>query len=333
MTWIPPTQILTADPQHGVTTYARHIAEHVRSAYPLTALTDVPTAALADPEWLHLHFTDRLWGADAASAAASFEALAAHHKVIVTLHDVPQPSDGTNLDRRADCYHRVITAARGVVCNSWHEAELLREFTTPGVVPAVIPLPVQPLSTGEHPLELDGAVAILGFVYPGKGHERAIETVAELVAGELSTTPWVVALGRASAGHEADVEALVELATARGVTFATTGYLSDDELVRRARRVSVPVIAHDHVSASGSLASWISAGRRPIVIRNRYMEEMAALRPGTVTLVDSVDFSTAVAHALRHPETTWLEGGIDVSPMSRDTVERYLSYWASVMSA
>ena len=335
MTWTPPTQILTADPQHGVTTYARHIAEQVRTVFPLTALTDVPAATLSDPDWLHLHFTDRLWGADPVAAADAFERLAAHHRVIVTLHDVPQPSDGANLDRRVECYRRVIGAAKGVVCNSRHEAELLHEYTVPGARPAVIPLPVQPLSHGDRPFELDGAVAILGFVYPGKGHDRAIDTVSSVDVGEPgdSVAPWVVALGRASAGHEGDVAALSARAAARGVRFETTGYLSDEDLLARARGVSVPVIAHDHVSASGSLASWISAGRRPIVIRNRYMEEMAALRPGTITLVGADGFAAAVADAYRHPESTWLDDGVDLSPTSEDTVELYLSYWLSVMSA
>ena len=335
MTWTPPTQILTVDPQHGVTTYARHIAEHVRTVFPLTSLTDVPAATARDSEWLHLHFTDRLWGADPVAAADAVEKLAARHRVIVTLHDVPQPSDGANLGRRVECYRRVIAAARGVVCNSRHEAELLREYTVPSARPAVIPLPVQPLSHGDRPLELDGSVAILGFVYPGKGHDRAIDTVAGLdVDGSGdSVAPWVVALGRASAGHESDVDALTARAVTRGVRFETTGYLPDDELLARARGVSVPVIAHDHVSASGSLASWISAGRRPIVIRNRYMDEMAELRPGTITLVDADGFAAAVADAYRHPESTWLDARLDLSPTSADTVELYLSYWLSVMSA
>jgi len=335
--WTPPTLIVTADPEHGVTTYARQLAEQVRLVLPHTAVRGprLEVSPIGAPGWVHVHFTDRLWGADALSAAAAVEALAADYRVIVTLHDVPQYSDGTNLARRAECYRRVIAAAAAVVCNSEHEAELLREFTSAHAAPAVIPLPVQttaPLPVPEH---LDGAVAILGFVYPGKGHERAIDA-ASLVAvrpGVVHGRPRVVALGRASAGHEGDVDALRVSAHERGVSFEVTGYLSDDELVRRARHVSVPVIAHDHVSASGSLASWISAGRRPIVVRSRYMEEMAALRPGTVTLVDAVDFVDAVAAALQNPESTWLHSAVDVRPTTRDTVDQYLEYWQAVMSA
>ncbi len=58
-----------------------------------------------------------------------------------------------------------------------------------------------------------------------------------------------------------------------------TGWLDDADMAARAARVAVPVIAHRHVSASGSLASWVGWGRRPVAVRNRYVDEMAALRP------------------------------------------------------
>ena len=334
--WSPPAQVLTADPQHGVSTYARFLAHEVRDLIPHTRLHDAGAGfgpGFSSPGWIHLHFTDRLWGADALAAAAAVEALAGAHRVIVTLHDVPQASDGTHLRIRAEGYRRVIAAASGVVVNSRHEVELLREFTDPAVTAAVIPLPVHvPLAPppGSATSTLDGSVAILGFVYPGKGHDRAIDAVARIAPG-FHRVPDVIALGRASAGHEADVRSLQQHAAARGVRFETTGYLSDAELLRRSRQVSVPLIAHDHVSASGSLASWISARRRPIVLRSRYMQEMAALRPGTLTLVEPAELADAVAAALRDPASTWLDDNAEVRPTTGDTVEQYLDYWRAVM--
>ena len=331
--WSPPVQVVTADPQHGVSTYARFLAGEVRRLAPHTRLHDAGSA-LDESAWLHLHFTDRLWGADALSAAAAVEALAATHRVIVTLHDVPQASDGTRLGIRAEGYRRVIEAAAGIVCNSWHEAALLREFTHPLIDAAVIPLPVHvplaPAPRWRSPA-LDGSVAILGFVYPGKGHDRAIDAVARMASGQLRV-PDVVALGRASSGHEADVEVLRQRASTQGIRFEVTGYLSDAELLRRSRLISVPLIAHDHVSASGSLASWISARRRPIVLRSRYMQEMAELRPGTLTLVDPDELADSVVEALRNPASTWLDDDAEVRPTTRDTVEQYLDYWRTVMS-
>ncbi|MFB2580786.1 hypothetical protein ACEXQD_06015 [Herbiconiux sp. P15] len=347
--WAPPSLILTGQPEHGVSTYARHLAESVRASYPATELWD--TRAAGDgADWVHLHFTDRLWGSDAASAASAVEAVAAHHRVTVTLHDVPQPSDRQHLPRRAEAYRRVVRAASGVVCNSRHEAELLRRFTDEDATPVVIPLPVAAAHPFAVPELLEPAVAILGFYYPGKGHDRAIAAVAALLheeqlheeqlrehattsAPDRALRPKVMALGRASAGHERDLETLTERARRRGVVFEATGYLSDPELLRRSRQVAVPVIAHDHVSASGSLASWITAGRRPIAVRSRYMEEMAALRPGTIELVEGDDLPAAIAHALRHPRTTWLTGHESLHPTHRDTVDLYCTFWAETMHA
>ncbi|MCS5723063.1 hypothetical protein N1029_13765 [Herbiconiux sp. CPCC 203406] len=142
----------------------------------------------------------------------------------------------------------------------------------------------------------------------------------------------MVALGRASGGHEHDLERMRVRAARRGLRFEATGYLSDPELLRRARRVAVPVIAHDHVSASGSLASWISAGRRPLVVRSRYMEEMAELRPGTLTLVGPEDLAEGIARALADPASTWLTGDEPLHPTGRDAVELYCAFWAEAMA-
>ena len=183
--WAPPALVLTGQPEHGVSTYARHLAESVRAAYPTTELLSPRGAPGAD--WVHLHFTDRLWGADAASAAAAVEALAERHRVTVTLHDVPQPSDLRHLSRRAESYRRVVRAATGVVCNSHHEAELLRRFTASDAAPSVIPLPVAPAHPFAAPERLEPVVAILGFYYPGKGHDRAVAAVAALLHEERAT--------------------------------------------------------------------------------------------------------------------------------------------------
>lgn len=336
-----PTLILTGHPQHGVSTYARHLAESVRALHPSTELSaphlvasiGTRPAPAGEPDWVHLHFTDRLWGADAASAASAIEAIAAHRRVTVTLHDVPQASDGRHLPRRADAYRRVVEAAAGVVCNSHHEAGLLQQFTgpstRPGASPTVIPLPVAAAHPLTRPAELENTVALLGFYYPGKGHDRVLEAVGRL---EARRPPRVTALGRASAGHESDLERMRERAARRGLQFEATGYLSDPELLRRARGAAVPVIAHDHVSASGSLASWITAGRRPVVVRSRYMEEMAELRPGTLTLVDHEELAEGIARALADPASTWLSGREPLHPTARDAVELYCAFWETVMS-
>lgn len=326
-----------------MSTYARHLAESVHALHPSTELSGVHPAVASGPGdggWVHLHFTDRLWGADAESAAAAVEAIAAERPLTATLHDVPQPSDRLHFGRRAEAYRRVVAASSGVVCNSRHEADLLREFTSGEVSPTVIPLPVAAAHPFARPDELEHEVALLGFYYPGKGHDRVLEAVGRLTAAgapagpvaALAGPPRVVALGRASGGHELDLERMRVRAARRGLRFEATGYLSDPELLRRARTVAVPVIAHDHVSASGSLASWITAGRRPLVVRSRYMEEMEELRPGTLTLVGPEDLADGIARALADPASTWLSGDEPLHPTGRDAVELYCAFWAETMA-
>jgi len=333
----PPALVVTPDPQHGVTVLARRIASAVaaRTGRDAAVAPDALTGP-RPPARAHLHFTDRLWASSPEAAAERIVALAARVPLTVTLHDLPQPSDGArNLPRRSACYRAVVEAARGVVVNSEHEAALLAEHTVTGHAPRVVPLPVDLEPAPAVRPDPDGTAAVIGFVYPGKGHAELVEAVATLrhrgapgPAGSLG----VVALGRASAGHEAETDALVAEAAARGVELAVTGYLSDAVLLDRCRRASVPVAAHRHVSASGSVATWIAAGRRPLVPDARYSREMAALRPGTLTLFDGDDpeaLAAAVARAAADPSSTWLGPDAATAPGLADVAEAYLTWWAT----
>jgi hypothetical protein len=126
------------------------------------------------------------------------------------------------------------------------------------------------------------------------------------------------------------VTALAELAESLGVLFTVTGYLSDADLLDRARSTGVPVIAHEHVSASGSLATWIGAGRRPVVVRSRYMEEMAELHRGCLHLTDAEELAAALARALEDPATTWLDDDARPGPTTDEVAELYLAFWRGV---
>ncbi|WP_066039301.1 glycosyltransferase [Herbiconiux solani] len=335
----PPHLHITRDPRHGVTLYAQRLADALTSA----ELADHS----AGPGRIHLHFTDRLWGSDPESAADAIEEIARRGPVTVTLHDLPQPSDGMRgLARRARCYRRVVAAASGVVCNSRHEADLLARYTDPSIAPAVIPLPVdaEPLpattpppapapspttaSTRPRPHPTRSPrVSVLGYVYPGKGHDRTIRAVAA-----LDRWPRVVveALGRASDGHERDLESIRRIARHSAVALEVSGFLPDAELLARCRLADVPVIAHQHVSASGSLATWLGAGRRPLVLRSPYMEEMAELHRGALTLVSARDLPGAIGRALDDPGSTWLEGRASLGPTLAETAARYRSFWDAV---
>ncbi|MCS5716025.1 glycosyltransferase [Herbiconiux sp. CPCC 205716] len=314
------------DPRHGVTRYAQQLADALGAS-----------AGAGHPDRLHLHFTDRLFGADPAAAATAVESLAASGPVTVTLHDVPQPSDGADgLRRRSEAYGRVVRAAAGVVVNSEHELGLLRRHVGVGAFSsarvAVIPLPVDPAPVSSSPPSpLSGAadaaptVGVLGFVYPGKGHDRVIRAVAGLPGAVV-----VEVLGRASDGHERDLAALESLAGSLGVGFEVTGYLPDAALLSRSRTTTVPVIAHEHVSASGSLASWLGAGRRPVVVASPYMEEMAGLHEGALAVTTGEGLAAAIARALDDPASTWLDDGVRLGPDTAEVAGMYREFWRGV---
>ncbi|WP_218869496.1 hypothetical protein [Microbacterium sp. AK009] len=312
---------------HGVAVYGRQLGAAVAARQPGVQTIDVsdePALPAGSP--VHVQFTDRLWADSPESAAARFTALAARRPVTVTLHDMPQPSDGPrNLPRRRAAYAAVASAARAVAVNSEHELALLGASDIRPRSVVSIPLPVDiAAGTGpgrlDDPEPLDNTAGVLGFFYPGKGHDEAAQAAAQ--AGLTRMT----VLGRASDGHAADLEAFVRRAEALGVAVEVTGWLDDADLARRGRTVSVPVVAHRHVSASGSLATWVGWGRRPVAERNRYVDEMARLRPGTLHVTDPADLATAVRRAAGDPASTW--HGLHRVPFSlTEVADAYLSWW------
>ena len=253
---------------------------------------------------VHLHFTDRIFGRDALEASSHFAGLVGSRPMTVTLHDLPQVSDGRSFERRRQGYARVVAGARGVQVSSEHERRLLIdlwEAEGSGTLPpiAVVPLPVQqPVRWGPS-ASLAHQVAVLGFVYPGKGHIETLHALAD-----LPSAVSLVALGAASDGHDDLLLQLGAAAAEQGRSFECTGYLTDGELDARIDRAGVPVSAHTHISASGSINRWIGRGRRPIVTPGRYVSELADRAPWAVKVTH--DLPAAIAAALDDPASTWI---------------------------
>ncbi|MBC7725940.1 MAG: hypothetical protein H7146_14555, partial [Burkholderiaceae bacterium] len=325
-----PRLLLVGPDRHGVAIYARQLAAAVgrldaAAPAPLPVDPLAPEAAAftlrgtrgaplpGSP--VHLHATDRILGATPELAADWVEYLAGTAPVTVTLHDLPQPSDGVrNLPRRAESYRRIAGASSGVVFNSAHERALFAEYIgeePPGstVIPLPVVVPVAAPRQGRLALATTlRDIAVLGFLYPGKGHAEVLGAILELRAGpsQVRSDLGLLALGAVSPGSEHELTALRARAEASDIRFMVTGFLADAELERRARLAAVPVAAHRHVSASGSIGSWISAGRRPLVAASRYVDEMARLRPGTMTVYPEGGLAEAIRVALADPASTWL---------------------------
>lgn len=322
-----PRLLTAGDPADGVVRYAREVAgavaERTGRAVGLDALTQAGTPAVGGP--LHVNVTDRIWGANPEAAADRLQALAGAVPLTVTLHDLPQPSDGPQrLPRRAAAYRRIARAARGVVVSSAHEAALLLAIAD--VTAAVIPLPVHRQPALRARPEPDDDAVVLGFFYPGKGHAEVVTAVAALLTSDRAL--GVTVLGAASAGHAGELADLVADAARQGVRLTVTGHLDEARLLACARRAAVPVAAHRHVSASGSMNSWIAAGRRPLVPDGPYTREMEALRPGTLTRYPAEGLAAAIERARLRPDTTWLAADATLRPDLDDVAAAYVAWWA-----
>lgn len=334
------THLVVGPDEHGVTRYALacaravdgavvRVPHAVRPAHVADLLRRLPARGA-----VHLHLTDHLLGPTPDEAAAVVERLARRVRLTLTLHDLPQPHDGRAHAARARCYARAAVAARGVVVSSDHELGLLRVVLGEGEAAladrvAVVPHLVHPRLPDARtaPSSPSGAprdVVVLGFVYPGKGHEPALRALSG-----LDPDVGLVALGAAS-GHQHLVDELADRARRLGRRFTCTGWVPDDALADHLATAAVPLVAHEHVSASGSLGTWMSAGRRPLAPRNPYVDEVAARLPGAVDLV--TDLAAGVRAALADPARTWLADDVVLGPGAAEVgsrVEALTRRWAA----
>ncbi|GAB77868.1 Glycosyltransferase involved in cell wall bisynthesis [Austwickia chelonae] len=304
---------------HGVTRHAhtllaepalaRHRRIHLTDPSGLTCL---PTADLT-----HLHLTDHLVADSAEACADVIQRLAGHRHISLTLHDLPHPDDDpARYQRRARGYARMAAAAETVVVASRHEARLLQNCLPPGERPTpveVVPLPIPP-PTFPHPTPgrprrhphtgNNQDLVVLGFLYPGKGHVDVLETIAE-----LPPQIGMIALGAPSPGHTGLVEQLHRHASELGRRLLVTGHVPDRSLLEKLWTAGIPVAPHRQVSASGTLNTWIAAGRRPLAPASPYVTELLERNPDSILDygpgTDHTDLHEAATAALADPWLTW----------------------------
>ena len=282
---------------------------------------------------MHVHVTDHLLGRSPADAADVLDAVSARCEMSLTLHDVPQGSDGPGrLERRSEGYRRMARAARRVVVSSEHERALLHEHVGADVAARahVVPLgasrgPGTPSAPAASVVPRH--VLIAGWVYPGKGHLEAARAAACAADGLGEDDVRVVAVGGPSPGHEGELDALRRTVHEMGIELEVTGVLSPEEYRAQLSRGGAPVVAHQHVSASRTLLEWAENGRRAIVLRSRYSEEVDALRPGLVDVVDPDELGSAIRAAWQDPGSTRLPPTADLRPYLEDAARAYLDVW------
>ena len=270
----------------------------VRHAIAVAGLTGSPIVRLPDPgdrgrptpttPVAHLHFTDRLFGADQRSSAPAVPSSCIRRlacPAVVTLHDVPTATAPRTIDAAPPPTGASPRRSMPSSCRAITSGERLRAC---GVIaePTVIPLPIEPIapvaadrdrSTVAGPM-----VAVLGFIYPGKGHRAVLEALSTR-RDDLAL--WAV--GAVSDGHDDLLGELERFAVRARRRLVVTGYLDDAGLAarhragptsrssrqprrrrrRRWRRGSPPVAAR--LTADSAYARELAAQRARLVTRYR----------------------------------------------------------------
>ncbi len=278
-----------------------------------------------------IQVTDRLLGSTPEEAARVVGELARRTRLALALHDIPQPAEGGSwYARRRDAYATMTSLAEVVVVASEHERDSLeRCWAEAPAIPGerarvvVVPLPIEPHVAERRSLEdvevREPVIAVLGYLYPGKGVEDVVVAAADLRASGRPV--GVTCIGAAAEGHAEHASALAALAQRAAVPFQVTGFVPEHELRSRLRAVSVPVAPHRHISASGSINAWLEAGRRPISLPSPYARELADRLPGALHVVD--DLGAGILGALDHADRTWLGSGTTLGPSARDAAGQH----------
>ncbi len=324
------TTLLVGPATHGAVRHAMTVAAITCSPVLHLDASEPTGGVIAETPVHHLHYTDRLFGDTTEQAAQRFGELAARlpGEIVVTLHDVP-PNDESALSiRRRASYRRVASGTTAVVVASEHERDRAQACGITTDI-TVIPLPVQPLPTPTGSFITSGpTIGVLGFIYPGKGHEDVLGALACLPP-EVSM--W--ALGGVSAGHE-DVLASLERDAVRARRRLTvTGHLDEPTLIAALGTIDVPVVPARAPSASASLATWIGAGRRPVTAGNPYTTEIAADAPGLVTMYEPTvpgALAAALRWALGRADRTWHDGVIPARLRADSVARRHCQLYRNV---
>lgn len=341
-----PRLLIVGHRRHGVTRYAQDLGA------PIARLTGTPfsepiidaaaaEAATTTIARAHLHVTDRIFGTSPEDAADRITRMARTCRLTVTLHDLPQPSDGEhNLHRRSSAYRRIARASTAVAVSSEHELALFTRYVDDASTRATIVVPLGsrarvpsvgrsvPAPSAE---QRDLIVLLAGFVYPGKGHDDAIRAAAKVGAhlGATGAPPVlrVRALGAVADGHGGEQERLAKLANVLGVQFEITGFLSDNDYTAARADPGIPVAAHQHISASRTLLDWADSGRKPLVVASAYAREMDSLRPGTLSMYDPDRLPEALEAAWRDPLATYLPTPMSTPWTLEDAAAAYMRWW------
>jgi hypothetical protein len=288
----------------GVRVYAERSAAARSLTGRPTDVRDVADRSAVDADVLHLHLTDRWWLSHGEHYHWWLQwARRTGATVVMTVHDVPDPAEGSErFERRCGLYRAMTSKADLVVVSSEHERAGAAALGIDAAVvfhPAFAPRPDPTLRQAPR---VTGRIGVLGYVHPGKGYLDLMETLG---AEPPSRRFELRLIGAAPTQHHDHLQCLQRRASELGVVLSVTGSVTARRWSCEIAATAVPVAVHRHVSASGSVLDWIAHGRRPLVGRNGFTTELASRAPGVVTVVDA-DWSSALERALDDASSTEL---------------------------
>jgi glycosyltransferase involved in cell wall biosynthesis len=335
--------------ESGVRRYGELIADEAKTHPELTVLEAEAgrvdqsseqlarvTAELADSDVVLMQWNRRGWGKRGRSLPRLMRFRRAHKgALVVTLHDVfaREGLKQRHLDPDVWSLRWLGRTADRIVVHSQIEVERLR-----GIIPvdriSVIPHFVEkrsvPLTPDEARAKLGlshrKVVTLLGFVYGRKGHRYAVDAVPFMPDDAVMIYAGGPVAGRS---FVYDLAASKAQELGLGDRFRITGYLSDEDLETWIAATHLAILPFTDLSASGSLSSWISAGKPMLVSDLPGFREYARRVPGAMNFFNPTEawplgsaISELLATSLPDPDPGVQKLGRELS-MER-TVERYL---------
>ncbi len=289
-------------PESGVRRYGRLIADEARTREGLT-ITEVEAgrvdesseqlaqvaSELAHCDVVLMQWNRRGWGKNGRSLPRLLRFRRAYKgALVVTMHDVFDRVGLRERHLQPDVWSLrwLGRTAERIVVHSQIEVERLR-----GIIPvekvSVIPHFVEgrqlTLTADEARARLGlsdrRVVTLLGFVYGRKGHRYAVEAVPFMPDDAVMVYAGGPVAGRTYV-HDLARSKAQELGL--GDRFRITGYLDETEWETWIAATHLAILPFTDLSASGSLSSWISAGKPMLVSDLPGLREYGRRVPGAL---------------------------------------------------
>jgi glycosyltransferase involved in cell wall biosynthesis len=344
--------------ESGVRRYGQLIADEARTRPGLTLIEAEAgrvdesseqlsrvTAELADSDVVLMQWNRRGWGKHGRSLPRLLRFRRAYKgALVVTMHDVFDREGLRQRHLQPDVWSLrwLGRTADRVVVHSQIEVERLR-----GIIPVerirVIPHFVEDRTLSLTPDEARArlglsdrrVVTLLGFVYGRKGHRYAVEAVPFMPDDAV-----MVYAGGPVAGRTFVYDLALQKAEELGLgdRFRITGYLDDEQWETWIAATHLAILPFTDLSASGSLSSWISAGKPMLASDLPGLREYGRRVPGALNFFGPAEpwpLGSAISELLAKPLPDPDPG---VQRLARElsmkrTVDRYLAVAREALAA